>query len=102
MAGLRDSSGSIVINEEAAEADIRKIQGAIAKLVEARKLLDPSKIDDEQMRGDIKDGYQSVLAKLTRDISTWEMKCKSTIQYIRSVVAKYQRIDREYARRHKG
>ena len=99
MASLRNANGKSVIDEAEAEADAQKIEQAKAKLEEARQFLDPSKIDAERMRGETADGLQEVFSKLQRDIKTWEERCDTTAKYIRSVVKKYQRIDREYAQK---
>lgn len=98
-AGLRDANGQIVINEAEAEADIRKIEQAKARLLEARRLLDPKNIDAEQMLGETRDALEEKYAKINKDITNWEDKCSATIKYIRSVVENYKRIDREYTRK---
>lgn len=102
MASLRNANGKIVIDEAEAEADAKKIEQAKAKLEEARQLLDPSKIDPERMRGETANGLQEVFSKLSKDCKTWEERCDTTAKYIRSVVKKYQRIDREYAQKLSG
>ena len=97
MAGLRDANGQIVINEQEAEADIRKIQQAMLKLSDVRGSLEPGKLDRERMRGETLDGYAEVLKRLIDDLKFWEEKCEATIKYIKDVVANYKRVDREYA-----
>lgn len=99
MASLRNANGKIVIDEAEADADAKKIEQAKTKLEEARQFLDPSRIDAERMRGETADGLQEVFSKLQRDIKTWEERCDTTAKYIKSVVKKYQRIDREYAKK---
>ena len=99
MAGLRDANGQIVINEQEAEADIRKINQAKAKLAEARRMLNPSKLDDERMLGATRDALNEKLAKMNSDLDNWEHSCDSAAKYIRSVVDKYRRIDREYTQK---
>ena len=99
MAGLRDANGQIVINEQEAESDIRKINQAKAKLVEARRMLNPSKLDDGRMLGATRNALNEKLAKMNRDLDTWEQNCDSAARYIRSVVDKYRRIDREYTQK---
>ena len=100
--GLRDSNGQIVINEQEAEADIRKIEQAKSKLEEARKLLDASKFDRERMRGETLDALTDNFSKLNKELNDWETKCTLIVKYIRSIVANYKRIDREYAGRVHG
>ena len=90
MAGLRDSNGTIVIDEREAQADIRKIEQAKSKLAEIRKLLDPSKLDDERMLGETRDALAETFNKMSRE-------CSLVSKYIAQVVEKYKRIDREYA-----
>ena len=102
MAKLRDSSGKIVIDELEAEADARKIEQARAKLEEARNLLDRSKLDSGRMQGDTLTALEDVYAKLAKDFKTWEDRCNLTAKYIRTVVSKYRRIDREYAQKING
>ena len=45
MSGLRDASGTIVIDEAEAESDIRKIELAKSKLNDAKQILNPANID---------------------------------------------------------
>lgn len=97
MAGLRDSNGTIVIDEREAQADIRKIEQAKSKLAEIRKLLDPSKLDDERMLGETRDALAETFNKMSRELTNWEEKCSLVSKYIAQVVEKYKRIDREYA-----
>ncbi len=97
MSGLRDSSGSIVIDEAEVEEDIRRIMQARTKLDEAKQYLDPAGIDSERMRGLTRDALEEQFAKMNKNLTEWEDFCEATISYIRKVVAEYQRIDREYA-----
>ena len=102
MAKLRDSSGKIVIDEAEAEADAKKIEQARAKLEEARNLLDKSKLDHERMRGETLTSLENIFSNMAKNFQTWEEHCDLTVKYIRSVVSKYQRLDREYAQRVKN
>lgn len=102
MAKLRDSSGKIVIDELEAEAEARKIEHTRAKLEEARNLLDRSKLDSERMQGETLTALEDVYSKFYKDFNTWEERCTSTAKYIRNVVSKYRRIDREYAQKVNG
>ncbi|MBQ7578041.1 MAG: hypothetical protein IJT21_07250 [Synergistaceae bacterium] len=99
MAKLRDSNGRIVIDEAEAEADAKKIELARAKLEEARSFLDRAKLDSNRMHGDTLTALEEVYSKLSKDFNTWEERCTLTAKYIRAVVNKYQRIDREYAQK---
>ena len=95
--GLRDSSGTIVIDEAEAEADIRRVQTAREKLEEARQYLNPASIDGERMYGLTRDALEEQFTRMNKDLTEWEEFCDETVSYIRHVVAEYQRIDREYA-----
>ena len=97
MSGLRDSSGTIVIDEAEAEEDIRRVQQAREKLEEAKQYLAPSSIDSERMYGSARDVLEEKFSQMNKDLSAWETFCEETIGYIRRVVAEYQRIDQEYA-----
>ena len=97
MSGLRDSSGTIVIDEAEAEEDIRRVQQAREKLEEAKQYLAPSSIDSERVYGLTRDALEEQFTRMNKDLAEWEEFCESTIGYIRQVVAEYQRIDREYA-----
>ena len=97
MSGLRDSSGTIVIDEAEVEEDIRRVTQARTKLDEAKQYLDPAGIDSERMRGLTRDALEEQFAKMRKNLTEWEDFCEETISYIRKVVAEYQRIDREYA-----
>ena len=97
MSGLRDASGTIVIDEAEAEEDVRRIQQARSKLDEAKQYLDPASIDSERMCGLTRDALEEQFAKINKDLSEWENFCEEITQYIRRIVAEYQRIDREYA-----
>ena len=97
MSGLRDASGTIVIDEAEAEEDVRRIQQARSKLDEAKQYLDPASRDSERMCGLTRDALEEQFAKINKDLSAWENFCEETTQYIRRIVAEYQRIDREYA-----
>lgn len=97
MSGLRDSSGTIVIDESEAEQDIRRIQQAREKLSRARQYLDPSSIDTERMQGRTQEALTEQFTRMTKNLTEWENICDETVQYIRRVIAEYQRTDREYA-----
>ena len=97
MSGLRDSSGTIVIDEAEAEEDIRKIEIARSKLDEAKEILNPGNIDSDRMFGAAHDALEEQLTKIGQNLTEWEDLCGSTITYIRHVVAEYKRIDREFA-----
>ena len=102
MSGLRDSSGTIVINEHEANLDIRNIDEAKAKLAEARKLLDPGKLADDRMLGATRDAFGELLTKICKELSDREAKCDETRNFIRTVVEHYKRIDRELSQRMRG
>ena len=97
MRGLRDSSGAIVIDEAEAEADIRRIESAKAKLNEAKELLKPGSIDGDKMLGAAHDALEEKLTHMSKDLTEWQNLCDKTIKYIRHVVAEYKRIDKEFA-----
>lgn len=97
MSGLRDSSGTIVIDEAEAEEDIRRIQKAKANLDEAKQYLDPAGIDNERMRGLTGEALEEQFTRMSKALDDWGAFCEGTISYIRKVIAEYQRIDREYA-----
>lgn len=102
MAGLRNYNGQIVINEQEAAADIKRLRQAKQKIEEARAMLDPAKLDDEQMLGAARNAYVEVLEKLRKELGDRASACESTAVYIRNVVEKYQRIDREFAAKARG
>jgi hypothetical protein len=95
MSGLRDSSGQIVIDEHEAAMDIRNIDEARAKLAEARRLLDPGKLDDNRMLGMTRDAFGALLGKIYKELDEREIKCDATKEVIKKTIEKYQRIDRE-------
>ena len=97
MAGLRDSNGTIVIDEREAQADILKINQAKTKLAEIRRLIDPARLDDERMLGETRDALSETFSKMSKELNNWEEKCTLVSKYITQVVEKYKRIDREYA-----
>ena len=97
MAGLRDSNGQIVINEQEAEDDIRKLRQAMSKLSDARQTLNASRIDSSRMRGETGDALAEVFSKLSKDINDRIENCDGIVRYIRNVVERYKRIDRDYA-----
>lgn len=97
MSGLRDASGTIVIDEAEAESDIRKIELAKSKLDEAKQILNPANIDGERMFGAARDALEEQLVRIGQDLSDWENRCDDSVRYIRHVVAEYKRIDREFA-----
>ena len=101
MSGLRDSSGTIVIDEAEAEEDIRRVQQARDRLEEAKQYLAPSSIDGDRMYGSARDALEEKFIQMNKDLSEWEDFCDETISYIRMVVEEYQRIDREYAEKAK-
>lgn len=96
-AGLRDASGSIVIDEAEAEEDIRRVLQAKESLEEAKQYINPSAIDSDRMHGQTRDALEEQFTKMNKDLADWEEFCDETISYIRHVVAEYQRIDREFA-----
>ena len=102
MSGLRDASGTIVIDEAEAESDIRKIELAKSRLNDAKQILNPANIDSERMFGAARDALEEQLVKIGQDLSDWEDRCDASVRYIRHVVAEYKRIDREFAAKAKG
>ena len=102
MAGLRDSNGRIAIDEAEAEAEIKKIGQARAKLEQARGLLNQSNLDPERMRGETLEALKLVFSELQKDFKQGENWCDVTSKYIRSVVNKYRTIDRDYAAKING
>lgn len=97
MSGLRDSNGTIVIDEAEAERDIRQIELARSKLDEAKSILNPGNIDSDRMFGATHDALEEQLTKIGQDLTEWQDICGNTINYIRHVVAEYQRVDKEFA-----
>ena len=97
MAGLRNADGQIVINEQEAEEDIRRLNQVISKLSDARQALNASRIDSSRMRGETRDALAEVFSKLNKEMNEREDNCRTTIKYIREVVNRYKKIDREYA-----
>ena len=97
MARLRNSSGQIVIDEGEARADIRNIEQARAKLEEARRLLDPNKLDDARMLGAARDALDGLFVRACKDLDSWIRQCDETKNFINATVEKYQKIDRELA-----
>ena len=99
MAGLRNANGQIVIDKTDALNEIHKIRQVKSKLANARKFLDPSRLDDAHMQGETRDALSEILSKLGNEISKLEGDCTSVSDYINQVVSKYEGIDREYARK---
>ena len=99
MAGLRNSNGQVVIDKNEALNEIRNIKQVKAKLVDTRKLLDPSRLDDAHMQGDTRNALSESLRKISGELKSGEDICNFVSTYIESTVAKYERIDREYARK---
>ncbi len=97
MSGLRDSSGTIVIDEAEAEEDIRRVQAARASLDEAKQFLNPATIDPDRCYGMTRDALEEQFTQITARLNEWGNFCDETVSYIRHVVAEYKRIDREYA-----
>jgi hypothetical protein len=98
MAGLRDSSGKIVIDEHEAALDIRNIDEARTKLAEARRLLDSNKLSDSRMLGMTRDAFGTLLAKVCKELDGREAKCDATKDFIKKTVEKYQQLDRELSK----
>ncbi len=97
MSGLRDASGTIVIDEAEAEEDIRRVQQARSKLEEAKQYINPANLDSERMYGMTRDALEEQFTRMSKDLAEWEDFCDATVSYIRSIVAEYQRIDKEFA-----
>ena len=89
MSGLRDASGTIVIDEAEAEADIQKIEIAKSKLNEAKQILSPANIDGERMFGTARDALEEQLVKIGQDLSDWENRCDDSVRYIRRVECRF-------------
>ncbi|MBR0076063.1 MAG: hypothetical protein IJP96_09945 [Synergistaceae bacterium] len=102
MAKLRDSNGRISIDEAEAEAEIKKLMQAKAKLEEASKFLEPSKLDSEHMNGETLNALKIVFSTLQKDFTQDENWCDTTSKYIRAVVNKYRMLDRQYAQKVRG
>ena len=99
MAGLRNASGQVVIDKNEAQNEIRKIGQVKSKLAETKRLLDPSKLDDAHMQGETRNALSQTLSKLNKEFMNLAEDCTSVSNYINQVVTKYERIDREYARK---
>lgn len=97
MSGLRDATGTIVIDEAEAEEDVRSIELARSKLEEAKKYLDPRAIDNGRMYGSARDALEEQLSRIAYDLSDWQDRCDASVKYIRHVVSEYKRIDKEFS-----
>ena len=87
MAAFKNGKGEIVIDYDEARMDIQNIISAKADLRMAWELLDPSRLDDSRMRGDMRDAYAELLERLRKDLDSWREKCLRTHGYIQQVVA---------------
>ncbi|MBQ3447863.1 MAG: hypothetical protein IJG37_09510 [Synergistaceae bacterium] len=97
MSGLRDASGTIVIDEAEAEEDIRRVNAARESLDEAKQFLNPATIDSDRCYGMTRDALEEQFTQITAKLTEWQNFCDETVSYIRHVVAEYKRIDRECA-----
>lgn len=97
MAGLKDSSGQIVINDREAEADIRKINNAKRRLENVIDMLDPSKLDDNKLQGETKAALEDQLHTAISKLKDLSNQCEAIVRYIRGVVTVYKAIDKAYA-----
>jgi hypothetical protein len=102
MAELRDTDGTIVIDELEARADIGNIRQAKAKIEEAMKLIDPSKLDDTRMSGKARNALGDQLERIHKNLAGLFSNCEDSNRLIEQTVAKYQRIDSELAKIVKG
>jgi len=85
----------IEINEAEAEQDVRNIEEAIAKISMARALLNPGKIQDENMLGNTRTTLDEQMGKFCKELEELETTCRTTGKFIRSTVEKYKKLDRE-------
>jgi hypothetical protein len=85
----------IVIDEQEANADIKNIECAMAKIAEARALLDAKKLSDANMLGSARTALDEILGKFCSDLKSLESECMDTNKTINQTVAKYKRVDKE-------
>jgi hypothetical protein len=102
VAELRDSEGVIVINEIEAQADIKTIGDARAKLQEAMKLLNSDRLDDARMSGKVRDELLDQFQRICGALGRLSFDCDTTNKFIENTVEKYRRIDSELAKTVKG
>jgi tRNA(Ser,Leu) C12 N-acetylase TAN1 len=96
-------SKKIVIDEAEAAADIKNIKNAIAKLAEARALLNPGRLNDSLMLGSVRTALGGKLDEFNANyLKKFERECEETCDMINAAVRKYRRIDRELAGRVQG
>ncbi|MDR0647895.1 MAG: hypothetical protein LBF92_00965 [Synergistaceae bacterium] len=98
MAELRDADGTIVINEIEAQADIKNVSDARAKLLEAMRLLNPAKLDESRMSGKAKDALADQLQRIYKNMENLGLNCEKTSTFIEQTVAKYRQIDSDLAK----
>jgi len=89
----RDANGNITIDEDEANADIKRLQAVADILRSANERLASVQMVGEESKGLIADGIESTASGLRRDIRRLDQDIQEQIARIRRTVRKYQQVD---------
>lgn len=93
MPDLRDESGAVVINSDAAASDVAKIKVAVQKLTEAKDAITRLKNGAAGMRGSIPTAIVEQCERLEKQITNLNSNLTSAQNLINQTVIKYTETD---------
>ena len=92
---LKDSSGRITIDEQAAQADIRRIGQAVDYLENSKRAIDNILNQASDERGRTADAIVVKTMELGKQIQDMIARLNETSSFISRTVAHYQEVDRQ-------
>ncbi len=94
---FHDMNGAITIDEGAANADIAKMQQAIAILEKSQVALKQVMAESETMKGQTPTATYEKAAEMLQNTQGLINSLKNSQAYIRRVVQRYKALDMKYA-----
>ena len=103
MAELRDADGrKVVIDDPKVEVHIRVLETARGKLEAIQQELNPEKLDNSLMDGDMRVVVVQKLDETRKKMPALLKECDDVLRGIQQTVEKYKRIDKEAAEKIAG
>ena len=90
-----DENGKITIDEAAANADIRRIETALAQLENSKNALNALLRQASEGQGQTTNAVVEKSAQLIDKVNDMMQRLNETISFIRQTVAHYEEVDRQ-------
>ena len=102
MAERKDASRNILIDETTVDINLWLFRNAREVMDTLVQELNPAKLDNNYMQGDLRKALDARLMKMSKDISEQSRECGAMISDIKDVMSKYEEIDSKAAQSMKG